>query len=158
MPSLIETLKPLLGTQTARLAITIEPASGGQFALTITPLVGAVDEKAPEELKQLKAALSMPFKLVNTPEALEAELVDHIERFQTPRVDWETRAATLSAAISQAAANDTKSAQTKPPSPSPSPKAQQAKTTQNASTPEQTKAEPTPADQGADDDSGFGFV
>lgn len=109
--SIIEAVRPLIGSKTAsvKLEVKANPAQEGEMVVTIHPVTGPVLDKASEEMKQLCAALAQPMKAFGTPETIEREVAAVVTNAQGYRGNWETRAAELDAAIHEAREKDAKS-------------------------------------------------
>ncbi len=114
MNTLLNALTPILNTPNAKVSMDITPAATpGELQVIVRPFVGPVSDKATEELRQLKAALAQPIKVVGTPEDIEAALAQAVEEQAPKRNTWANRAAELDAAIAAAAASDIKKKKTK---------------------------------------------
>lgn len=110
--SLLNAVLPILNTKTAKvvLEVSANPNVEGELVVIAKPLVGPVSDKAPNELKQLCAALATPLKAIGTPETIEAELYAVVGEQAAHRTGWANRAAELDALIAQAATKDSKPA------------------------------------------------
>lgn len=116
MNTLLNALTPILNTPNTKVSMDITPAATpGELQVIVRPFVGPVSEKATEELRQLKAALAQPIKVVGTPEDIEAALAQAVEEQAPKRNAWANRAAELDAAIAAAAASDIKNKKTSKP-------------------------------------------
>jgi len=74
------------------------------------PVAGPVSDKAPEELKQLVAALSTPIKVIGTPDDIEQAFADAVNEQASTRTSWASRAASLESQIATGAQADQKKA------------------------------------------------
>lgn len=114
MTTLLNALAPMMTAQNTKLTLDVtNAATPGELQVIVRPLVGPVSDKASEELRQLKAALAQPIKVVGTPEDIEATLAQAIQEQAPKRAVWANRAAELDAAIAAAAAKDIKASKSK---------------------------------------------
>lgn len=108
--SLIEALKPIIGSKTAKVALEVSanPKVEGEMVVVARPVVGPVANTASEELKQLCAALATPIKVIGTPDVIEKELAAAVSEQAGHRSSWDARAAELDALIANGAKADAK--------------------------------------------------
>jgi len=117
--SLLNAIKPILNSKTAKvgLEISAHPKNEGELVVVVKPVMGPVADNAPNELKQLVAALSSYLKAVGTPETIESELYAVVAEQAPQRNKWADRAAEMEAMIAQAAIADSSKAAAKKPTP-----------------------------------------
>jgi|AntRauTorcE11897_2_1112592.scaffolds.fasta_scaffold32751_2 hypothetical protein len=108
--SLIEALKPIIGSKTAKVALEVSanPKVEGEMVVVARPMVGPVANNASEELKQLCAALATPIKVIGMPDVIEKELAAAVSEQASHRNSWDARAAELDALIASGAKADAK--------------------------------------------------
>jgi PRTRC genetic system protein E len=150
--NLLNAISPIINSKTAKvtLEVSANPKAEGQLVVLARPVTGPVSDKAPEELKQLCAALATPIKVIGTPEDIEQALAAAVAEQTEARNSWASRAASLEAQIAAGAQADQKGAAKAPATPAP------AKTPATAAK-EQATAEATSAETaGTADDDDFG--
>jgi len=105
-------ITPIINSKTAKvtLDITANPKAEGQLIVVARPVAGPVSDKAPEELKQLVAALSTPIKVIGTPDDIEQAFADAVNEQASTRTSWASRAASLESQIATGAQADQKKA------------------------------------------------
>lgn len=150
MKSLLDAVSPIINSKTAKVTLDISAASTeGELMVIVKPIVGPVSDKASEELKLLSAALAQPLKIVGEPQEIEAKLAQLVQEQTGKRNQWANRAAQLDAAISAAAASDSKKTGS-------TPAAQTAKPMSAVTVNTETSAEDT-AEEAQDLESNAGF-
>lgn len=113
--NLLTAITPIINSKTAKvtLDITASPKAEGQLIVVARPVAGPVSDKAPEELKQLVAALSTPIKVIGTPDDIEQAFADAVNEQASTRTSWASRAASLESQIATSAQADQKKTQQK---------------------------------------------
>jgi PRTRC genetic system protein E len=108
--TLLNAISPIINSKTAKvtLEVSANPKAEGQLVVMARPVTGPVSEKAPEELKQLCAALATPIKVIGTAEDIEKALADAVAEQADTRNSWASRAASLEAQIAAGAQADQK--------------------------------------------------
>ncbi|OLF82056.1 hypothetical protein AWH63_10985 [Marinobacter sp. C18] len=115
MSTLLDVVSPIINSKTARVSLDISAAdTEGELQVVVKPIVGAVSDKASEELKMLSAALAQPIKVVGEPDEIEKKLAEMVNEQSGKRNQWANRAAELDASIAAAAASDSKKNGSKP--------------------------------------------
>ena len=87
--SLLEALLPIIDKSTTKIEISLE-GSGEGVLMRVSPVLGHVPENAGEAEKKLRAALSVPLKVVGSINQIEAELVERVSTYQAKRNQWQS--------------------------------------------------------------------
>ena len=113
--SLLEKVIEIISKGDQELTLEIKNQGSGRVLLKVSPLVGNVAENASEAEKQLKAALSVPLKVVGSLSEIESSIVSRIESYKVQRTAWEKQLLTINNKINDASSEENKKGSVKVP-------------------------------------------